>query len=116
MTCTSYCVKIEEIFDAMIRLSHEVLPQNRHAISDYINRAWRLVTVFVQSIKREEEWGDFRSKFESHVTAEESRIKRKFEELKYRIDGADIVQFISGEGRLETVIDTCFPALLAVLT
>ena len=113
MTCTSYCVKIEEIFDAMIRLSYEVLPQNQQAISDYINRVWRLVTVFVQSIRREG-W-DPRPEFESYVAAEESRIQRNFEEFKYRIDDSDFAQFISGEGRLETVIDTGFPAVLAIL-
>ena len=116
MTCTSYCVKIEEIFDAMIRLSYEVLPQNRQAISDYINRVWRLVTVFVRSIEREEGTERLRSKFESYVAAEESRVQRGFEEFKYQIDGSDTIQFVCGEGRLEMVIDTGFPAVLAILT
>ena len=114
MTCTSYCVKIEEIFDAMIRLSYEVLPQNQQAISDYINRVWRLVTVFVQSIRRVG-W-DPRPEFESYVAAEESRVQRGFEEFKYQIDGSDTIQFVCGEGRLEMVIDTGFPAVLAILT
>jgi hypothetical protein len=115
MTCTSYCVKIEEIFDAMIRLSYEVLPENRQAINNYINSVWRLVTVFVQSIERAGTL-DLHSEFESYVTAEESRIQRNFEEFKYRIDDPDFVQFISGEGRLETVIYTTFPAVLGILT
>ena len=104
MTCTTYCMKIEEIFDAMIRLSYETLPENRQAISDHINGVWRRVTVFAQSIKREEGTRKLRSKFESYVTAEEERIRRNFENFKYQIDGPDTIQVICEESRPETVI------------
>ncbi|KAF9793108.1 hypothetical protein BJ322DRAFT_1154215 [Thelephora terrestris] len=33
MTCTTDCVKIEEIFDAMIRLAYQVLPENRRGVN-----------------------------------------------------------------------------------
>src|SRR5258708_175978 len=117
MTCTTYCVKIEEIFDAMIRLSDEVLPENLPAVYKYIDTVWRQVTVFVQSIEREEGTEELRSRFKPHVTAEESRLRRNFEEINYRIDGSDTVRIVSGEGRLETVIETVFDAIpCAVLT
>ena len=104
MTCTAYCVKIEEIFDAMIRLSYETLPENRQAISNHINRVWRRVTVFVRSIKREEGTKKLRSKFESYVIAEEEKMQQDLERFKYQIDGSDTAQLICGESRPETVI------------
>ena len=103
MTCTAYCEKIEEIFDAMIRLAYEVLPENRKEVNKYLATVWMNVTVFVQSIKREEGTEDLRSKFESHVAAEEARLQRNFEDIKYDIDSYDTTQLIAGEGRTETV-------------
>lgn len=117
ITCTTYCVKIEEIFDAMIRLSYETLPENRQVISDHINGVWRRVTVFVQSIKREEGTKKSRSKFEPYVTAEEERIQWNLEKFKYKVDGSDTVQVICGENRPETVIKTvCAAVSCTILT
>ena len=103
MTCTAYCEKIEEIFDAMIRLAYQVLPENRTEVNLYIGTVWRIVTVFVQSIKREEGTEDLRSKFEPHVAAEEARLRENLEDIKYDIDSRDTVQLIAGDGRVETV-------------
>ena len=116
MTCTTYCEKIEEIFDAMIRLAYEVLPENRKEVNVYIAKVWTHVTVFVQSIKREKGTEDLTSKFESYVAAEEARLQRNFEDIKYDIDSYDTVQLISGEGRAEMVIDVlCAPVPSAIL-
>lgn len=104
MTCTTYCVQIEEIFDAMIRLAYEVLPENRDAVGTYIHTVWQLVTVFVQSFQRGKGSEGLRSKFESYVTAEENRLRRNFEEIKYRIEDPYTVRVIAGEGRVEMVI------------
>ena len=106
MTCTAYCEKIEEIFDAMIRLAHKVLPENRKEVNEYIVTVWTEVTVFVQSIKREKGNEGLKSEFESYVVAEEARLQRNFEDIKYDIDSYDTTQLIAGEGRAETV--TCF--------
>lgn len=111
MTCTSYCVQIEEIFDAMTRLADGVLPENRLAVSGYINTVWRFVTVFVQSIQREEGTEGLGSKFESHVTAEEARLRRNFEDIKYQVDDSDTLRVIAGEGRVEMVIKVVFRAV-----
>ena len=103
MTCTDYCEKIEEIFDAMIRLSDEVLPENRRDVNDYISEVWEEVTIFVGSIKREKGTQDLRAKFQSHVTAEEARLQKNLEDIKYDIDSYDSARLISGHGRIETV-------------
>jgi len=104
MTCTAYCEKIEEIFDAMIRLTYEVLPENRKEVNEYVTMVWSVVTVFVQSIKREKGTEDLKSKFESYVAAEEAKLQRNLEDIKYDIDGYDTALLIAGEGRVETVI------------
>lgn len=73
MTCTTYCVRIEEMFDAMICLAYEGLPENRGTVKEYVDSVWQMATVFVQSIKRGEGTEDLGSKFESYVTTEEKK-------------------------------------------
>lgn len=102
MTSTSYCKKIEDIFDVMIRLSDEVLPENRKAVNDYIWYAWIEVATFTRSIKREDGTDELRAKFQSHVDAEEERLRNTLEDIKYDIDSYDSVHLIS-HGRIETV-------------
>lgn len=119
MTCISYCEKIEEIFDAMIRLAGEVLPENRKEVNEYISHVWKRVTVFVRSIKREEEKDaeELRPKFESYVAAEEARLHRNLEDIMYDIDGYDTVKLIAGNSRPETVkSQTSFPCFVALTT
>lgn len=104
MTSTAYCVKIEEIFDSMTCLAHEVLPENRLAVDNYINTAWHFITVFAQSIKSEEGTEDLRSKFEPYVAAEEARLRRNFEDIKYRVEDSDTLRVIAGGDRIEMVV------------
>ena len=117
MTCTSYCKKIEEIFDAIIRLASEVLPENRKEVDKYISEVWGFVTVWMRSIKREEGTEELRAKFESHVLAEEARLHRNFEGILYDIDSYDTVRLVAGNGRAETVIIQtpflCFNTLIS---
>ena len=116
MTCTAYCVKIEEIFDAMIRLSSEVLPENRMAVNNYIDEVWKRVSPFVRSIEREEGTEELESKFKSYVDSEESRLQRNLEDISYRVDSPATVRVVAGEGRFETVIDTVlFSVFYAIL-
>ena len=112
-----YCEKIEEMFDAMVPLYYESLPENRHHTGSYIHRVWKTLAVFTQSIKKERGTDELRSKFDSHVAAEEAKLRQNFEDVKYRIDGPDEIRLISGRGRLETVIEfTCPPISYMILT
>lgn len=103
MTSTTYCDKIEEVLAAMIHLSSEVLPENRRAVQLYIHRTWARVLTYLQSLYREEGTEELRSRFASYVSAEEARLQRNFEDIKYRIDSPNTFSVIAGEGRLETV-------------
>ena len=117
MACTKYCVKIREIIDAMIRLAPEVLPENQESVNYFINMTWNRVKVFVQSIKGGEGTEELWLKFKPYVAAEEARLQRNLEDLRYQIDGSDTVRVISGEGRIETVIKAfCDTASYAHLT
>jgi len=102
MTSTSYCKKIENIFDVMIRLSDEVLPENRKGVNEYIWYVWIEVATFTRSIKWEDGTDELREKFQSHVDAEEERLQKNLEDIKYDIDSYDSVHLIS-HGRIETV-------------
>ena len=120
MTCTFYCLKIEETLDAMIRLSDEVLSENRRTIYPHINEVWKMVMVFVRSIGRDEGTEELTmcptfvgegptrtreliSRFESYVNAEEKRLQRNLGVMNYRIDSPDTFRVIAGDGRIETV-------------
>ena len=106
MTCTAYCVKIEDIFDAMSQLSHQVLPENRRIVNRYIGVAWWYVGPFARSIEEDEEGTpELRSQFESYVAAEEARLQRNFEAIKYQIEDADTARLVSEDGRIESVIE-----------
>ena len=101
-----YCEKIEEIFDAMSQLSHHVLPENRRIVNQYIEVAWQYVGPFARSIEKDEEGTpELRSQFEPYVTAEEARLRRNFEAVKYQIEDSETVRLVSEDARLETVIE-----------
>jgi len=87
----------------MIRLSDEVLPENRKDVNEYISDVWVEVIMFVRSFRWEKGTGDLRTKFRSHVDAEEARLQKNLEDIKYDIDSDDAVRLISGHGRIETV-------------
>ena len=87
----------------MIRLSDEVLPENRKEVNEYICYVWEEVNIFTRSIKAEKGTEDLRTKFKPHVDAEEARLQKNLEDIKYDIDSYDSVQLISGHGRIETV-------------
>jgi len=88
----------------MIRLSDEVLPENREQVNKYLCCAWMEATMFVRSFRWE--WGteDLATKFKSHVDAEEARLQTNLEDFKYDIDSDVVVRLISGNGRIETVL------------
>jgi len=108
MACTSYCKKIGDLLDAMIGLSDKVLPENRKGVNEYIWNAWMEATMFTRSIRFLEPTDDFRAKFESHVDAEEERLRKNLEDIKYDIDSYDSVHLISGHRRIETVRQLSF--------
>ena len=87
----------------MIRLSDEVLPENRKEVNEYINDAWKEVITFVRSFKWEKSTENLKTRFRSHVDAEEARLQKNLEDIKYNIDSDDAVRLISGPGRIETV-------------
>ena len=90
----------------MIRLSDEVLPENRTVVNQYIDFVWPQAITFVRSFKWEKGTEDLGTKFQSHTTAEEERLQQNLEDVKYGIDSYELVRLISGHGRIETV---CFP-------
>ena len=87
----------------MIRLSDEVLPENRKVVNDYINAVWPEATIFARSFKWESGMDELRAKFQSYVDTEETRLQKNLEDIKYSVDSYDAVRLVSGQGRIETV-------------
>ena len=103
MTCTSYCKKIENIFNAMIRLSDEVLPENRRGVNEYICVVWTEVCTLTRSISWDEGTDNLRAKFQSHVDAEEEKLRENLEDIKYDIDIYESARLVLGHGQIEAV-------------
>lgn len=87
----------------MIRLSDEVLPENRTVVNGYIGNVWPEVITFVRSLKWAKGTEELAAKFQSHTTAEEVRLQKNLEDIKYGIDSHEVVRLVSGHGRTETV-------------
>ena len=85
----------------MISLLDEVLPENQKEVNEYIGEVWEEVTIFVRSFKWEQGTDDLRAKFQSLVNAEEARLQKNLDDIKYDIDSYDAVRLISGHGRIE---------------
>ena len=87
----------------MVHLSEEALPENRSVVNEYISYAWTEVDIFTRSIQWEEGTETLREKFQSHVDAEEERLRKNFEGIKYDVDGYDSVYLVSRPGQIEAV-------------
>ena len=72
-------------------------------VNEYIGDAWEAVTVLTRSFKWEKGTDELRARFQSHIDAEETRLRKNLDDIKYGIDSYDVVRLISGNGRTETV-------------
>lgn len=87
----------------MIRLSEVVLPENRTVVNEYIDGVWHETITFVRSFKWQKGTEELGTRFQSYTTAEEARLQKNLEDIKYGIDSHEVVRLISGHGRIETV-------------
>lgn len=87
----------------MIRLSDEVLPENRKVVNQYIDEVWHGTITFVRSFRWQKGTEELGARFQSHTAAEEARLQKNLEDIKYGIDSHEVVRLISGHGRIETV-------------
>lgn len=87
----------------MFHLLEQVKPMNRRIVDQYLVKAWNLVMGITISIQKQRVTDALKTRFEPWITAEEERLKKNLEEIRYDIDAYDTVRLVTGPGRIEMV-------------
>lgn len=103
ITASDYCEKIDETFTKMFHLLEKVKPMNRQIVDEYLLRVWHLVMGITFSVQKDRATDAFKAHFAPWVIAEEDRLKKNLEEIRYNIDSYDTVRLITGPGRIGMV-------------
>lgn len=79
-------------------------PANRIAVDNYFREVWNPVAQTCMSFRSfYPNDSTLVTKFQSYMDAEEERIRKNLEEIKYDIDALDTLALITGPGRIEKV-------------
>ncbi len=103
MTMTRYAIEIDNLLDKMFALKKHVLPANRRSVEQYLDVVWSPITELTTGFRRIERSEVAEERFQSYVDAEESRLRDALKDINYDIDAADILQLVTGPGRVEKV-------------
>ena len=85
----------------MFAILPKILPANLKAVNTYLSKIHQSATNLYSSVSVCY-WSN-QSRFKSFVDAEEARLKKNLEAVRYDIDAADTLLLITGPGRIERV-------------
>lgn len=92
----------------MFDMRHNVLPENRYMVDDYLNNVWVDGAKILESLQPAKAiLAHLEHKFAGYVAFEEGRIHKNLEGVRYNIDAVDTVVTMTGPGRLENVSRLC---------
>ena len=100
---SDYAAKIDILLAKMFSLKRQALPTNRNGIEQYLCTVWTRVSTLTAAFRRVEVDEALLRKFEDYTEAEEDRLLRNLETVKYDIDARDTLELIRGPGRIEKV-------------
>ena len=103
MVMSDYASKIDIIFAKMFSLRAQVLPANRTTVERYLHKVWAPVTLYTAAFRRCAIDESLMSIFASHTNAEESRLRRNLDTVRYDIDAWDTLELVRGPGGIEKV-------------
>ncbi|KAI0820569.1 hypothetical protein BC628DRAFT_1329894 [Trametes gibbosa] len=112
MTMTRYATDINNILDKMFAVKAHILPANRRFVEQYLDVVWSPITELTTGFRPIERNDVVEDRFRSYVDAEEKRLRGALEDISYDIDAADILQLVTGPGRIEKYL---FPLLWLLL-
>ncbi|KAI0757704.1 hypothetical protein C8Q80DRAFT_1216217 [Daedaleopsis nitida] len=102
MVMSEYASKMDVILAKMFSLKAHVLPANRSMVEKYLYMVWDRVTLFTAAFRRTPTTDEsLVGRFESYTTAEETRLRRNLETVRYDIDAWDTLELVRGPGRIE---------------
>ncbi len=115
MTVQWYFRRIRKLFSQLSTTMRAVLPSNRDIVSSFVSsESFSLVEDLLSGLVDVDEWDDVYweddgafIKFTEYVLDNEARIERNLHSVRYRIDEANILTIVAGEGRPEKVRLPC---------
>ncbi|KAI0653783.1 hypothetical protein C8Q70DRAFT_1059002 [Cubamyces menziesii] len=112
MTMTHYVIEIDRILDKMFAVKPHVLPANRRSVELYLDQIWSPITALTTGFRRADRNDNLDDRFRDYASAEECRLRDALERVRYDIDAPDILQLVTGPGRIEKHL---FPLLFLLL-
>lgn len=106
-SAAEYCEKIDDIYAKMFYLVDKVKPMNRRIVDEYLVNVWQVTMAVTFSMRKDRASDALKARFQHWVTAEEDRLKKNLEEIRYDIDSTDTVRLITGPGRIEMASSSC---------
>lgn len=104
VTATAYRDEIRRIFATMFSMKHHVLPGNRPLVDAYLHNVWVEGAKIIESLQPAKAMlSQLEHRFNEYTLAEEERILKNLEGIRYNIDALDTVATVTGPGRFEKV-------------
>lgn len=83
--------------------SGTILPENRDLLHSYLEYVDNNITPIQASVKRRTINETLQDRFQPHVDAEEQRLRKSLEGVRYDIDALDTLELVTGPGRIGKV-------------
>lgn len=98
-----YREKIYETIHDMFALKPWIHPENRPVVDRYLIEMWMSLMIAVSGLQHLSLSEKVQRRFKDHVDAEEQRLKRNLETVRYRIDDLTTLSIVTGPGQIEKV-------------
>lgn len=103
MTTTYYRDKIVELCAKMFSIRPLIHSSNRHAVDKYLRTVWKRIATLTSSFVGTYQSDALQGRFKIYSEAEEKRLRRGLETVRYDIDAMDTLSLVTGSGRIEKV-------------
>ena len=96
-------MKIYRIVRDMFALKPWIHPENRPMVDKYLDEMWLPLMLSVMGLQPLPLNEKMQRRFKEYVDAEEQRLKRNLETVRYRIDDLTTLSIVTGPGQIEKV-------------
>ncbi|KAF8178111.1 hypothetical protein K438DRAFT_1938825 [Mycena galopus ATCC 62051] len=100
----TYATNINQILAKMFAIMPKILPVNKSSANRYLKTIYRDVYSLTASVNACYVNDGLQERFASYVEAEEARIRRNLESVRYDIDEAATLELVTGEGRIDKYV------------
>ncbi|EED85032.1 predicted protein [Postia placenta Mad-698-R] len=112
ISATIYRDKIHEIFEKMFTMRPHLHEANVLMVDSYLSAIWTDICGLTTSLEPFYATPQLLERFQSYIDAEEERVKKNLEAIKYHIDDSTSLALVTGPGRIEKYL---FPLIYLLL-